>query len=53
MSTGIYLQDPHLMQCANGWCLVHERGLNYEKSCFLPVFSKLLEKTEHVAFILL
>lgn len=33
MNATIFLQDPHLMQYADGWCLGHERGLNYEKSC--------------------
>lgn len=28
------------------WCLGHKRGLNYEKSCFLPDFAQLLKKTE-------
>lgn len=41
-----YPQDPHLKQYANGWCLSHEKGLNYEKSCFLPHVAQLLKKTE-------
>lgn len=41
-----YPQDPHLKQYANGWYLSHEKGLNYEKSCFLPHVAQLLKKTE-------
>lgn len=47
MNTTIYVQDPHLMQYADGGCLWHERGLNYERSCFLRDFAQLLKKTEH------